>query len=331
MRRRNLIFYVIVLLILIGTSCDKFDSYTPEFIIKDPVLKDDCDYIIVIGDTQVYTNEIKYYSYYEATMNWIWSQCKYGKNIRCVLHTGDITEHNLTYQYELFYDVTVPTAAIVPFVACIGNHDYTWKHVNIISDRYSTLFSLYTKFDKTNLEIINSFEDGRMENVIVKNTINGERIDIISLEFGPRKEVIEWANAHVKLHSECKYILMTHEYLSGKGERISDGAYSTRQLRNTTTSTPEQLWEQLICDSNNIVAVLCGHNGFSSHLFTKNSCDRDVPQVLFNLQYQNNGGDGWVQIWEFPLNSEYANVYVYNVITQRYHSDIQSFQFKYKF
>ena len=331
MKSRNLIFYLIVTFIIMGVSCEKVDSHTPKFMIEDPVLKDDCDYIIVIGDTQVYTNDIKCYPYYEATMNWIWSQCKHRKNIRCVLHTGDITEHNSPYQYELFYNVTAPTATLVPFVACIGNHDYTWENVNIISDRYSTLFSSYTKFDRTSSEIVNSFEDGRMENIIVKNIINGERIDIISLEFGPRKEVIEWVNAHIKLHPECKYILLTHEYLSAKGERISMDAYSNRQLRNTTTSTPEQLWEQLVYDNNNIVSVLCGHNGFSTHLFSKNSHNRDVPQVLFNLQYQNNGGDGWVQIWEFPLNSDYAKVYVYNTITRQYCLDIQYCQFKYKF
>ena len=331
MKSRNLIFYLITTLIIIGVSCEKDDLHTPELLLEDPVLKDDCDYIIVIGDTQVYTNDIKYYPYYEATMNWIWSQCKYGKNIRCVLHTGDITENNSPHQYKLFYNVTAPTVALIPYVACIGNHDYTWESINIISDRYSTHFSSYTKFDRNKLDIVNSFEDGRMENIIVKNTINGERVDIISLEFGPRNEVIEWVNTHVQLHPDCKYILMTHEYLSAKGERISTDAYSLRQLRNTTTNTPEQLWEQLVYENNNIVSVLCGHNGFSTHLFTKNSHNRDVLQVLFNLQYQNNGGDGWIQIWEFPLNSDYANVYVYNTITREYHSNIQGFQFNYKF
>ena len=58
MKSRNLIFYLIITLIIIGVSCEKDDLHTPELLMDDPVLKDDCDYIIVIGDTQVYTNEI---------------------------------------------------------------------------------------------------------------------------------------------------------------------------------------------------------------------------------------------------------------------------------
>ena len=109
-----------------------------------------------------------------------------------------------------------------------------------------------------------------MENIIVKNMVNGERVDIISLEFGPRHEVIEWVNRHVQLNPEFKYILMTHEYLSAKGKRISMDAYSSKQLRNTTINTPEQLWEQFVFENNNIVSVLSGYNGFLTHSFPKN-------------------------------------------------------------
>ena len=102
-------------------------------------------------------------------------------------------------------------------------------------------------------------------------------------------------------------------------------------MRNTTVTTPRQLWENLISENDNIVCLLCGHNGFSAHLTTLNKSGRDVEQILFNLQYQANGGDGWVQIWEFPKDKDYATVEVYNTITRQFHPDIHSFQFKYKY
>lgn len=51
--------------------------------------------------------------------------------------------------------------------------------------------------------------------------------------------------------------------------------------------------------------------------------------VIFSIK--KNGSDGWIQIWDFLLNNDYANVYVYNTITREYHSNIQGFQFNYKF
>ena len=315
----------IVLLLTITISCETLSPYEPDIISEDSNLKDDCDYIVVIGDTQMYTNILEYYPYYEATMDWIWSQLYYNKNIKCVLHVGDITENNLPGQYELFHSVSAPTAEHIPYIACTGNHDYTWEVGSLITDRYSTLFSEYTKFDKTMENIISSFEENHMENIIVKNEINGERIDIISLEFGPRTEVVEWANAHVSANKDIKYIILTHEHLTSKGELVTKNVYSTAQFRNTTTTSPKKLWDTLIKNNDNILSLICGHNGFYAHRTDVNDYSRKIPQVLFNLQTQANGGDGWIQLWEFPKDSNYVNIYVYNTITRQYHPNSSMF------
>lgn len=320
--------------VLLATSCEINASdpdYDPKLVEEDPVLNNTSEYIIVLGDLQVYTNTPHTFPYLESTMNWIWSQQQHGKNIKCVLQTGDVTENNLRSQYDIFLEYTAPVAANIPYISCPGNHDYTWVDGSLILDRYSTLFSEYTAFDTVKSKIVEQFEAGRMENIIVENTIMGHRYDIISLEFGPRKEVVEWVRKHVASHPERRYILMTHEHLTSKGERISKGAYSVSQLRNTTVTSPEQLWKQLINENNNIVCVLCGHNGFSTQLFSENANGREVAQILFNLQYQANGGDGWIQIWEFPLGKDYVNVDVYNTISRQFHPDKPRFQFKYKY
>lgn len=325
---------LLILVAIVSISCEINSTdpdYAPKLVEADSVLKDDSEYIIVLGDLQSYTNIPDYYSYYENTMNWIWSQQQHGKNIKCVLQTGDVTENNLRSQYDVFLEFTNPTAEVLPYISCPGNHDYDWVDGSLIMDRNSTLFSEYTQFESVTSSIEARFEPGRMENIIVRNFINNRRYDIISLEFGPRKEVVEWVKQHVQSHPERKYILMTHEHLSSKGERVSNRAYSKSQMRNTTTTTPEELWQELVKLNDNIVSVLCGHNGFSTHLFSTNDNGRDVAQVLFNLQYQANGGDGWIQIWEFPRDSDVVNVDVYNTITRKFHPDHKSIQFKYNY
>ena len=267
-------------------------------------------------------------------MDWVWSQVKHGKNIKCVLQTGDLTWYNLRDQYEVFLEYTTPLASLIPYISCPGNHDYEYNYDigNVITDRYSTLFSAYTQFQQVRDRIVDRFERGRMENIIVANEIDGERYDIIALEFGPRTEVIDWVRNHVQANPEIHYILMTHEFLTGKGKIVSNGAsYGLRQLYNTSVTSPMQMWDKLIKDNNNILCVLCGHNGFSAYNTSLNSYEREVPQILFNLQYQANGGDGWIQIWEFIRDEDYVNVSTYNTISRQYHPEPHhSFNFKYK-
>ena len=332
--KRPMWLTAILAVLVLATSCEinaADPDYHPTMVEADSVLKSDSEYIIVLGDLQCYTNISDYFSYYRDTMDWIWSQQQHGKNIKCVLQTGDITENNLRSQYDVFREFTAPTAEVLPYIACTGNHDYDWVDGSLIMDRNSTLFSEYLTFNVVDAKVEARFEPGRMENVIVRNIINGRRYDIIALEFGPRKEVVEWVKEHVLSHPERRYIVLTHEHLTSKGELATNGVYSVSQFRNTTVTTPKQLWENLISENDNIVCLLCGHNGFSAHLTTLNKSGRDVEQILFNLQYQANGGDGWVQIWEFPKDKDYATVDVYNTITSQFHPDIHSFQFKYRY
>ena len=319
------------------TSCESQEVYEPTPLAlmdldKNPDLTS--EYIVVIGDIQEYTANPALMPYYEATVQWIYSQYMQGMDIKCVLQVGDITSGNQESDYQSFYNVTSQLAEEVPYIACIGNHDYVWDSNNKIKDRNATYFSRYTTFPLTESMVVDRFEDGRMENVVVENYIDGKPYYILGLEFGPRDEVLEWAKRYVQNHRYQKFILMTHEYLSRNGERITDGSYAELQFMNTTWSTPEKIWEQLIKDNDNIAWVLCGHNGFYTHLTTPNARGRDVLQMLFNLQYQKNGGDGMIQLWEFPQGQDSAIVRIYNTISRQWFtqdSTIVELKFKYKY
>ena len=326
------IFYSTLLWInifLIICSCGSSYAFeeNPVLVEADPILQEGNEYIIVLGDIQEYTGNVLYYPYFKATMDWIYSQKIHGKNIKLIMQTGDLTNSNEVFQYTVFEELTSFASQIIPYISCIGNHDYVWNN-GLIDNRKATLYSTYTVFPLVTSLIEARYEEGRMENIIVRNTIRGKRYDIISLEFGPRKEVIQWALKHIKAHPEINYIVLTHEYLSPKGERIVNGSYAKTKIINSTASSPEELWNELIKNNDNIRCVLCGHNGFSTYLVSKNSKDRDVWQILFNLQYQPNGGDGLIQIWEIPPGNKPVNVKVYNTITRKLHSDnSRHFQF----
>lgn len=299
---------------------------------QDANLDKDSEYIVVIGDIQEYTsaNGQGCDIYYMETLNWVLSQYAMGIKIKCILQTGDITNSNARIEYDIFNKYTLPIIHI-PYIACIGNHDYTWNSEGKITNRYSTLFSEYfSKIIPASL-IVSQFEEGRMENIVVKNEIMNKPYYILALEFGARSDVVDWANNYVKQNPDIKFILLTHEYLSAEGVRISSRSYSEKQFVNTTWSSPEQLWKNLVQDNNNIACVLCGHNGFYARQFSKNSYGRLVPQLLFNLQYQKNGGNGLVMLWEFPQGSDSVNIGIYNTISRTWYEDSSNFKIRYKY
>ena len=324
-----------ILLTIVFYSCsktvDEWQVEETDIIEEDLILNNQSEYIIVLGDIQIYTSQIAALKYLRQTMDWINAQNKYGKNINCILQVGDITNNNSYTHWEHFYDCTYQSNDIL-YIACTGNHDYDWDSNGKINDRNSTHINDFASFPLTKLNIIDYFEPGKIENVVIANSIHGERLDIIVLEFGPREEVLDWINKYVAEHQGVRYILMTHEFLTRDGKRISKNSYAEQQLRNTTWSSPEQIWEKVVSKNDNILCVLCGHSGFTAHLFTKNDYNRDVPQVLFNLQFQENGGDGMIQLWEFPEKSDSASVKVYNTIKREFHPDSStSFKFRYRY
>lgn len=324
---------VSLLFILSAVCCGKEE---PEYRLKtlpcDSLLTDASEYIVVLGDLQEYTGNRRFRPWLQHTMDWIWSQYCTGRNIRSILQVGDVTSDNSIDNWEVFMVHYRQVSGDIPLIVCPGNHDYTWIDGSWqIADRYSTRFSDYITYEGTPVKIIDRFEPDRTENVVVEQTIGGTRCDVLVLEYGPRDEVLEWAAAHVRSFPERRFILLTHEFLSVNGARISKGSSAESQFLGKTYNTPEEVWEKLVRDNDNIVCVLCGHNSFAQRTFTPNSSGREVPQILFNVQYQPNGGDGWIQLWEFPPKGDSVLVRTYNTLRREVLPDSNAtFKFGYR-
>lgn len=290
------------------------------------------EYILIIGDMQEYTMNAKYaQNYMLPTINWIRSMKAHGYKIDCVLHTGDITNNNENWQYGYFQDLTKPLADEILFVTVTGNHDYDWSKNSEIKQRESSKMTRYASFDLTCQNIVAQFETGRLDNIVVKNTIHGERYDILALEFGPRPEVLEWANEYVKSHPEHNFILLNHEFLETRGWRVSDGwSKAEKQFLNIPFCTPKTVWDNLINDNDNIRCVVCGHNGFSQLNHLPNALGRKVPQIMFNLQYLPHGGNGMIEIWEIPQSTFNVKADVISTKTNLPYTEYQDSIFDYR-
>lgn len=315
------IFYLALFL-----SCSGNVEIEPIF--NDPIIDSEAEYIVLFGDVQEYTvNHISLLPF-ERSVRWIeHQQISYG-NMACVLQNGDVTWGNLPDQWKLYQDNIIELSKNgIPTFTCIGNHDYTWTN-RIINDRASSLInkSLSDTFPE---EYVKSrFEEGKVDNIIVHLPLKTADIDLIILEFGPRKEAVKWANDWVKEHPKQSCILMTHEFLKADGSVHRTSTYAESHFSGTklTTSTPLDLIENLLRPNPNIKAVICGHNGFAR----VNTNEAPCPVLLFNLQYQPNGGDSMLLLMKVdPLNKT-INCMVYHTDKRiPVSSDLTDFSFSY--
>lgn len=295
------------------------------------ILRPTSEYVAIFGDVQYYTNST-YQHLFQYSCNWILNQKHAGININSVLHTGDCTQGNAKGLWKYYYSSIQPLAQEVPFISAIGDHDYTWTDNVYIDDRYDTRFNEFNSFPLTRQKIVTWFEEERFENIVVENYIQGLPIYYLVLEFGPRQEVVDWANAYVKSHPNINFILFNHEYLEMGGDRRTKGLKCDKRLRNTTYLKPEELWNQLIKCNDNILCVLCGHvGGLYTYTPEENDFGRIVPQIQHNIQSADYRYDNWLMLLEFPVESDSVNVSILDTKTLSYYEDKPVlFKFRYR-
>lgn len=291
------------------------------------------EYIAVFGDIQYYTNNANHL--FRHSCDWILAQKHAGMDINSVLLVGDVTHHNWETEWINFKSATQDLAQEIPFISAIGDHDYTWgENGYTITDRNNTEFSKYLGFPLTKQKVVAWFEEGRMENIIIENYIHGLPIYFLVLEFGPRKEVVEWANEYVKAHPDIHFILINHEYLEKGGGRRTSNLVCWRRLKDTDSgyTNPTQLWNRLIKKNDNILCVLCGHvGGLYAYTPDENDYGREVPQIQHNIQTSEYRYDNWLMLWEFPQEGNFVNVSIINTRSLKYFKDKPIlFNFRYK-
>ncbi len=277
------------------------------------------EYVAVFGDIQYYTRSDYGGNIYKSSIDWLCGQMTRGNRIRCVLHTGDVTMENEVEQYERFRRLTKPLAEQVPYISIIGDHDYQWTGAQIYS-RDSTHFSEYLGFPTT-LDCLDAqFEEGRLENAAYHCEVMGHRIDILTLEFGPRDEVMDWAKAIVEQHPERRYVVMSHEYLGTSGCRRTENLKMELRLRNTTYNSPAPIWETLVRSRDNVRCMLCGHVDALFTLLTEpNDFGREIPQIEHNIQGEDYRWGNWIMLWVFREDSDEAQVCILDTQTGKFY------------
>lgn len=276
--------------------------------------------IVLLPDTQYYSRDFP--QMFIRQTEWIAANAQ-EKNIRLMLHLGDITDQNTHLQWERANRSVSLLDGIVPYVLCVGNRDLAPSgQGGGVRDRTSTLFNRY--FPAERYEALpwfgGVFQAGRHENSYYKFELGGEKVLVLSLEFGPRDEVLEWANQVVKTHEDYRVIMITHTYTSSHGSRVSPStsgggpqAYPIYQDPMESTNDGEQMWEKFVRKHANLWMVLSGHIDVSTmrSQVAVGDCGNFVYEILADYQSEPNGGNGWLVLMEF-LDDHIVEVHAYS-------------------
>jgi len=213
----------------------------------------------------------------------------------------------------------------VPYFMVPGNHDYS--DGGRATDR-TTLLNEYFPIDKfrklPTFGGVYDKEPESMANSYHLFTAHGREFVVIGLEFGPRADVVRWANDVAVRHADRETILITHAYTYSDDTRYDWNKFGTKQswnphsygvAKNTGDDVMdgEELWQNLVSKHENFILTLNGHvlNGGLGRVTSQTPAGRDVHQLLVNFQMKPHGGDGWLRLMEFTATGK-VEVYDYS-------------------
>jgi hypothetical protein len=279
--------------------------------------------LVVLPDTQGYTNE-RFAHHYHAQTQWIADNAqKY--NIKNVLHLGDVTDNNLCPQWEIARAAMKRLDGVVPYAIATGNHDHGPRGNCATRE---TLLNEYFPFAESARwpTFGGAMEDGALENTYHLLEAGEQRLLILALEWGPRRQAVEWANRVVADHPDHRVILITHAYLYFDDTRYDwrkygdDQAWSPYASYYGVAALPggthdgEELWQKLVRRHPNFIMVLNGHVCGDGLGRQASIGDRGniVQEMLVNYQMRPEGGEGYLRLVEFLPDGQTVQIKTYS-------------------
>lgn len=293
-----------MVVLLLNYACSDKDVISKIF--DHSFLSENASYIFFLGDTQMYFTSDNNTEYYSDIIEWIKQASEKGYDVAAVLNPGDVTNDNTNTEWQRFSNVMMKADLKVPVIYSPGNHDYlTLEQRSHAWDRSLPFYEQYISYPDS--IVLERFGSG-IANLLFQIRVQNQPWYVLSLEFGPRIEVLEWAAILLQDFDEYPVILLTHVYLYDDINRYHSNTVSDYQEWAPSAYFPEagdgqDIWDHLVKDNNQVKIVLCGHNFFSAKVDGINEFGNDVLQLRFDPTNQPNGGDGWMQVLEFKTLS----------------------------
>ncbi len=284
--------------------------------------------IVLLPDTQTYAE--KYPQVLDAQIQWIANNAK---EIDFVLQQGDLTQNNNDKEWKIIQSAFTKLNSKVPYVLAAGNHDMGSADGKFADVRNSTLYNKY--FPINAMEKLPGFggvaEAGILDNAFY--TFKTGKINwlVLTLEFGPRNSILDWANDVIAKYPDYTVILNTHSYMysdstrQGPGDSWRPQAYGVgKDTGSASVNDGEDIWYKLVKKHPNTRFVFSGHvlNTGVGTLVSFNEAGNPVYQMLANFQEGVKGsvmgGNGWLRILDMDFKKRSVTVTTYSPFVNQY-------------
>lgn len=285
---------------------------------EKPASGEDRFSIVLLPDTQYYSE--RYPDTYTAQTLWIRKRLE-DDNIKFVIHLGDIVQTSTKEpEWKNAHRAMEILDGVVPYSVAPGNHDM------LVKSRNTTLYNKY--FSPARFEG-RKWYGGHLgetnDNNYCRFDACGMKFLVISLEFAPRDEALQWAGEVARKHPDHRVIVATHCYMRTQGRDTScDTSY------NVEGNSGEEMWQKFVRKSPNVFLVVSGHIAGVGMQTSSNDAGGPVLEMLTDYQTLSNGGDGWLRKLEFVPAENKIHVKTYSPLLDKYNeAEDQSFSLDY--
>jgi len=267
----------------------------------------------VVGDTQIVNH--KYPNSFPLIYDWILDNIE-EKNIKFVFGLGDITDKDADAEWARAKAAITSLDGKVPYSIARGNHDSASK-LNATfpwSDYQNVMGGSFGR------SVINSYQT---------LTIGEVKYLMITLDFGPSDDVLEWAGNLCEQYSDHNVIISTHCYLYRDGTTL-DQRDVCPPLSRGGENNGDHIWHKFVSKHKNIVLVLSGHDPCDQIVVAQDKGwnGNTVTQMLIDPQGADaeiDGGLGMVAMLYFSEDGRDVTVEYYSTIQEKFF--MQSNQF----
>ena len=251
--------------------------------------------VVLLPDTQLYCESFP--DTYVTQTRWIRDQAK-KENIKFVIHLGDIVQNpDSEEEWKVADRAHQVLDGVIPYSMLPGNHDMI-----------ETDTTLYNKYFPPRRFAKQPWYGGQLDD---KNDNNfclfeagGLKFMVLSLQFAPGDEQIDWASRIIQGHPTRRVVLATHDYLMPDNRRSETG---------------ERLWQRLVRNHPAVFMVVSGHRSVVGLKTSTNDAGGRVHEILTDYQALPNGGNGWLRLLRFVPGENKIHIRAYSPLLDENH------------
>lgn len=288
--------------------------------------------LAVLPDTQVYS--LRYPGLLTAQTSFIASNVA-NLSIKYVFGLGDITNNSTDLEWQHAVASISLLNGRVPYALVPGNHDYGPSgDASVRRTKFNQYFRADDQGSVSGLGGV--YQQGHLENSYHLFSIAGHDYILFALEWGPRDEVLDWANAVMDQYPDRLGVMTTHAYLNNDNRRYDhtdkehSQDYNPHEYATPGVNDGQEMWDKLI-KKHPFVLTINGHvlGDGSGYLESETEAGTVCHQMLVNYQMRKLGGEAYLRLLEFPHDEAALRVWSYSPLYDDFlHDTDQEFEIK---